>query len=221
MLLPARPSPPHPPSAEPGDEHSADVLVWLASPEEPEARVRLEKCLQRLPREVSWKLLAGEKPADDFSDYREVRVIVCELALWPEARQRGVAVILLVSPGEEEQAAEFLQKVPALVLLKGGRYERLLPALITQTVEAQRYREEFGHYLRHEINNPLTGILVNAELLLDSAEGFSAASRKRLQTIIGQCIGLRKLIQTIEEKIPAGGLPGPPAEVRQNDTELP
>lgn len=213
MPLPTRPSQPHLPSAEPWDDHSADVLLLLSSSRE---GARLRESLQKLPREISWKLLAGEKPAGEFSDYKEVRVIVCELALWPEAGQRGVAVILLVSSGEEERAAEFLQKVPALVLLKGGRYERLLPALITQTVEAQRYREEFGHYLRHEINNPLTGILVNAELLLDSTEGFSAALRKRLKTIIEQCIGLRKLIRTIEEKIPAGA---PPTEIRQDDTE--
>lgn len=217
MPPPVKASPPASFPSEPSNGPGADVLVLLASPEGPEERVRLQKCLQQLPGEIRWKLLEGETAVRALSGSRSARVVICNLSLLREARPPGVVLILLVSPGEEERAAEFLQKVPALVLLKSGRYERLLPAMIVQAVEAQRYREEFGHYLRHEINNPLTGILVNAELLLDSTEGFSAALRKRLKTIVEQCIGLRKLIRTIEEKIPAGG---PPAEIHRNDTEL-
>ena len=217
MPPPAKASPQVPLPSEPSNNSGADVLVLMASQDEPGKRVRLQECLRQLPGEIHWKLLEGETAVRALSESRSTRVVVCGLALLPEARQTGAAVILLVSPGEEDTAAERLHNIPAGVLIKSGQYDRLLPAVIEQALEAQRYREEFGHYLRHEINNPLTGILVNAELLLDSPEMVSAAGRKRLQTIIDQSIGLRKLIRTIEEKIPLGG---PPAEVQWDDTGL-
>jgi signal transduction histidine kinase len=52
---------------------------------------------------------------------------------------------------------------------------------------------DFGSILRHEINNPLTGILGNAELLLTSLrEKVPASSLQRLETVVDLAVRLRE-----------------------------
>jgi len=46
--------------------------------------------------------------------------------------------------------------------------------------------------LRHEINNPLTGILGNAELVLAHRDRLPAADTQRLQTIVDLAVRLRE-----------------------------
>ena len=51
--------------------------------------------------------------------------------------------------------------------------------------------------IRHEINNPLTGVLGQAQLLL--REDLSERSRKRVQTIEGLAIRLRDIVAQLRE----------------------
>ena len=51
--------------------------------------------------------------------------------------------------------------------------------------------------IRHEINNPLTGVLGQAQLLL--REGLSERSRKRVQTIEDLAIRLRDIVAQLRE----------------------
>jgi signal transduction histidine kinase len=46
--------------------------------------------------------------------------------------------------------------------------------------------------LRHEINNPLTGILGNAELVLSHRERLPPADALRLQTVVDLAVRLRE-----------------------------
>jgi len=57
--------------------------------------------------------------------------------------------------------------------------------------------EDFGEVLRHEINNPLTGILGNAELLLARREGLPALAVQRLETIAELAVRLRETIRRL------------------------
>ncbi len=50
---------------------------------------------------------------------------------------------------------------------------------------------------RHEINNPLTGILGNAELLLAHRERLSAVDTQRLQTVVDLAVRLRETIRRL------------------------
>ena len=63
--------------------------------------------------------------------------------------------------------------------------------------------EHFGELLRHEVNNPLTGILGNAELLLARRDGLSPIAIERLQTIADLAVRLRETVRrlsyTLEE----------------------
>ena len=51
--------------------------------------------------------------------------------------------------------------------------------------------------VRHEINNPLTGVLGQAQLLL--REDLSESARKRAQTIEGLAIRLRDVVGQLRE----------------------
>jgi signal transduction histidine kinase len=54
---------------------------------------------------------------------------------------------------------------------------------------------DFGEILRHEVNNPLTGILGNTELLLARREGLPPAAVERLETIAELAVRLRETVR--------------------------
>ena len=71
--------------------------------------------------------------------------------------------------------------------------------------EARRNLEEFGEVLRHELNNPLTGILGNAELVLVELKrktdgriptGFT----QRLETIAALAVRMRETIRRLSQE---------------------
>lgn len=64
--------------------------------------------------------------------------------------------------------------------------------------------ENFGELLRHELNNPLTGILGNAELLLAEARklqggSFSEVGLKRLETIATLAVRMRETVRRLSQ----------------------
>lgn len=64
--------------------------------------------------------------------------------------------------------------------------------------------ENFGELLRHELNNPLTGILGNAELLLAEARrlngaGLSENGVKRLETIATLAVRMRETVRRLSQ----------------------
>lgn len=56
---------------------------------------------------------------------------------------------------------------------------------------------DFGEILRHEVNNPLTGILGNTELLLARREGLPPGAVERLQTIAELAVRLRETVRRL------------------------
>ena len=64
--------------------------------------------------------------------------------------------------------------------------------------------ENLGEILRHELNNPLTGILGNAELLLAEMRRhndaqFSAPGFKRLETIAALAVRMRETVRRLSQ----------------------
>ena len=69
-------------------------------------------------------------------------------------------------------------------------------------VFAELDREDFGEVLRHELNNPLTGILGNAELLLSEIRRKSdgrlpQGAPQRLETIAALAVRLRESVRRL------------------------
>jgi signal transduction histidine kinase len=64
--------------------------------------------------------------------------------------------------------------------------------------------ENFGELLRHELNNPLTGILGNAELLLaelrrTNGERDSPTDLKRLEIIAALAVRMRETVRRLSQ----------------------
>ena len=57
--------------------------------------------------------------------------------------------------------------------------------------------ENFGELLRHEVNNPLTGILGNAEMLLARRDRLPPAAIERLETIAELAVRLRETVRRL------------------------
>jgi signal transduction histidine kinase len=57
--------------------------------------------------------------------------------------------------------------------------------------------EDFGEILRHEVNNPLTGILGNTELLLARRDRLPPGAIERLQTIAELAVRLRETVRRL------------------------
>jgi signal transduction histidine kinase len=60
-------------------------------------------------------------------------------------------------------------------------------------------RENFGERLRHEVNNPLTGILGNAELLLARPDTLPPGAAQRLETIAQLAVRLRETVRRLSD----------------------
>jgi signal transduction histidine kinase len=75
----------------------------------------------------------------------------------------------------------------------------------TRTAEPEAPTEErdFGEVLRHELNNPLTGILGNAELLLvefrRAAVELPPEAKLRLETIAALAVRMRETVRQLSE----------------------
>lgn len=67
------------------------------------------------------------------------------------------------------------------------------------------YAEDFGELLRHELNNPLTGILGNAELLLSEIRRkndgrLPSGAPQRLETIAALAVRLRETVRRLSQE---------------------
>lgn len=71
-------------------------------------------------------------------------------------------------------------------------------ALFGSPVECEPERD-FGELLRHEVNNPLTGILGNAELLLKRRDRLPPHAVARLETIAELAVRLRETIRRLSD----------------------
>lgn len=60
---------------------------------------------------------------------------------------------------------------------------------------------DFGEILRHEVNNPLTGILGNAEMLLARRDRLPASAIERLETIAHLAVRLRETVRRLSSAV--------------------
>jgi signal transduction histidine kinase len=82
--------------------------------------------------------------------------------------------------------------------------------------------EDFGEVLRHELNNPLTGILGNAELLLSEIRRkddgrLPAGGLQRLETIAALAVRLRETIRRLSQEWEVRNAVPPHREKSPND----
>ena len=118
----------------------------------------------------------------------------------PERQVESARLAELVSAGDVDFVARASTFLPiALALLE--RRVRLVEQSEARHGAAGRATSEgfadFGEILRHEVNNPLTGILGNAELLLARRDQLPPAAVHRLETIAELTVQLRETIRRL------------------------
>jgi len=81
---------------------------------------------------------------------------------------------------------------------------------------------DFGEVLRHELNNPLTGILGNAELLLLEARrgklDLPLHALQRLETIAELAVRMRETVRHLSDRWEAAGADGSGDKEKERDS---
>jgi signal transduction histidine kinase len=85
------------------------------------------------------------------------------------------------------------------------RLRQTAPAVDERPEQFDAGKEDFGEVLRHELNNPLTGILGNAELLLAEIRRkddgkLPHGGRQRVETIASLAVRLRETVRRLSQE---------------------
>ncbi len=138
------------------------------------------------------ELLRGKPPGESLNLLRAIAPVI---VLAPLVRQVEIAPYLAAGDVEfVARAGDFVPIAAALI------ERRLRWAKRSKSITGPPLADEpddLAAIFRHEINNPLTGILGNAELLLARREQFSALDTQRLQTVVDLAVRLRETIRRL------------------------
>ncbi len=106
-------------------------------------------------------------------------------------------------------AADYVMRdggcVPAALSLIRGRLRQTQSVADSARDHFEEGVEDFGEVLRHELNNPLTGILGNAELLLAEVHRnkdgkLPYGGEQRLETIAALAVRLRETVRRLSQE---------------------
>jgi signal transduction histidine kinase len=134
----------------------------------------------------------------------------------------GAAVVVVAAPQQRAELAFLISSGVVDFVARSGDFVGTAVGLIERRArQAQREpgvavfhggspSEEFGEMLRHEVNNPLTGILGNAELLLARRDRLPAAAVARVETIADLAVRLREIVRRLSQSC------GPREELAKN-----
>lgn len=115
------------------------------------------------------------------------------------APERQAEVIRLVAEGEMEFVARVGDFIPLAASLVERRARWAAHSESTSRAAGARMPEDVAEIFRHDINNPLTGILGNAELLLSHGAHLPTIDMQRLQTVVDLAVRLRETIRRLSD----------------------
>ncbi len=108
------------------------------------------------------------------------------------ALERQSEIAPLVATGDVEFVARVGDFVPVVANLIERRLRWAEQSNSLPGPPWSEFPGDVGSIFRHEINNPLTGILGNAELLLAHRERLSLVDTQRLQIVVDLAVRLRE-----------------------------
>ena len=116
-------------------------------------------------------------------------------------RRKGLSA-LIASGAADFVARDEERCLPETLDVIQRRLRQTAPAAGRVREQFAPGKEEFGEVLRHELNNPLTGILGNAELLLAEirrkGDGkLPPRAQQRVETIAGLAVRLRETVRRL------------------------
>jgi signal transduction histidine kinase len=161
--------------------------------------------------EQARKRIGRSAPAAVFLDESAIDIahegetLESAVALLTEA-----APVILAAAPEKQSAMAFLITSGAVdFVARTGNFLPIVAGMLDRRVRmAERaagmilfsndeLSGDFGEILRHEVNNPLTGILGNTELLLARRDRLPPAAVERLETIAGLAVRLRETVRRL------------------------
>ncbi len=118
-------------------------------------------------------------------------------------------VVVVAAPEKQESmaflitsgAVDFVARTKDFLPLVAGMLDRRvrMAERVTGTIQfpSEKLSGDFGEILRHEVNNPLTGILGNTELLLARRDRLPPGTIERLETIAELAVRLRETVRRL------------------------
>lgn len=186
----------------PGEAAAARIGSWLAGGPTP-CEVRHADSLPRARRLID-RLLPAVIFFDEglLTENRGVRAVVRELAQFapvvaavsPEGARELAVIVAAGAVDCVPDDAEFLDLAAALIERRILSARRLLERMEIRGVDEAA---DFGSILRHELNNPLTGILGNAEMLLNRRQRLPQDAVPRVEIIADLAVRLRETIRRL------------------------
>jgi signal transduction histidine kinase len=113
------------------------------------------------------------------------------------APERQGELSFLITSGAVDFVARANQFIPIAAGLLERRVRLVRRAGQMIQFPADELAGDFGEILRHEVNNPLTGILGNTELLLARRDRLPPAAVARLQVIADLAVRLRETVRRL------------------------
>jgi signal transduction histidine kinase len=115
------------------------------------------------------------------------------------AAERQTEVLRMVAEGEVEFVTRRGDFIPLAACLVERRLRWAQRSGLSGGSPWAEMPDDVAEIFRHEINNPLTGILGNAELLLSHGVRLPAADTQRLQTVVDLAVRLRETIRRLSD----------------------
>ena len=109
------------------------------------------------------------------------------------APEKQVALAFLITAG----AVDFVARTGHFLPIVAGMLDRRVRIAEGLQFRHDNLADDFGEILRHEVNNPLTGILGNTELLLARRDRLPPGAIERLQTIAELAVRLRETVRRL------------------------
>jgi signal transduction histidine kinase len=121
----------------------------------------------------------------------------------------GAPVVFVAPYGRQLEVAGLIARGEVEFVPRADQWEALAARLVERRLRwaedrgislgppLRAFGEDLGEIFRHEINNPLTGILGNAELLLAHSDRFSPIETQRIRTVVELAVRLRETVRRV------------------------
>jgi signal transduction histidine kinase len=140
--------------------------------------------------------LAEAHSASPLTDALDPLVAIAPVVLFGPV-ERHVEIAPLIVSGDVEFVARAGDFAPVVANLIERRLRWAEKAAAFGGPPWTEFPGDVGAIFRHEINNPLTGILGNAELVLAHRDRLAPADTQRLQIVVDLAVRLRETIRRL------------------------
>lgn len=117
-----------------------------------------------------------------------------------------VSTILVAAYDRQAEVTRLITDGQLEFVPRSGEWAQLAASLVARRLRwAEIYKApsdafaggNIGELFRHEINNPLTGILGNAELILAHSDRLPAIDTQRIRTVVELAVRLRETVRRV------------------------